>query len=74
MQLSYESSSAAGKGLMSKCPTPVPYFVPPNGLGNGDLFIFVKILAYVCVFVFLYVRGSESSKFTSYVRVLFDLY
>jgi len=73
MQLSYESSSAAGKGLMSKCPTPVPYFVPPNGLGI-DLFISVKIFAFVCVFVFLYVRGSESSKFTSYVRVLFELY
>lgn len=33
MQLVYESSSAAGKALLSKCPTPVPYLVPPQGLG-----------------------------------------
>jgi hypothetical protein len=30
----YESSSAAGRGLLSKCPTPVPYIVPPAGLGE----------------------------------------
>jgi hypothetical protein len=34
MQLSYESVSAAGRGLLSKCPTPVPYIVPPTGLGE----------------------------------------
>ena len=34
MQLAYESTSAGGRGLLSKCPTPVPYIVPPNGQGD----------------------------------------
>jgi len=33
MHLVYEGASAAGKGLASRCPTPVPYNVPPSGLG-----------------------------------------
>jgi hypothetical protein len=34
MHICYESGSAAGKGLLSKCPTPVPYMVPPSGQGD----------------------------------------
>jgi hypothetical protein len=34
MHLVYESSSAAGKGVMSKCHTPVPYNVPLDGAGD----------------------------------------
>lgn len=36
MHLAYESFSAAGKGIMSKCHTPVPYDVPLEG--NGEPF------------------------------------
>ena len=35
MHLVYESLSAAGKGVMSKCHTPVPYDVPPDGSGES---------------------------------------
>ena len=30
MHLAYESLTAAGKGLVSKCPTPIPYTLPPE--------------------------------------------
>ena len=36
MHVVYESLSAAGKGVMSKCRTPVPYDVPLEG--NGESF------------------------------------
>ena len=34
IHLAYEGSSAAGKGLSSRVPTPVPYMVPPQGYGE----------------------------------------
>eukprot|EP01038_Epipyxis_sp_PR26KG_P005033 gene5033-7023_t len=34
MHLCYEGSSAAGRNVLSRIPTPVPYVVPPNGLGE----------------------------------------
>jgi len=34
MHVVYEAGSAAGKGLMSRCATPVPYNVPVNGCGK----------------------------------------
>jgi hypothetical protein len=34
MQLCYESQSAAGRGVLSRCVTPVPYIVPPEGVGD----------------------------------------
>lgn len=34
MHCCYESVSAGGRGLMSKCSTPVPYVVPPQGIGE----------------------------------------
>ena len=33
MHVVFEGGSAAGKGLMSRCTTPVPYNVPINGIG-----------------------------------------
>jgi hypothetical protein len=34
MHLIYESASAAGKGVMSRCPTSVPYEIPVEGCGE----------------------------------------
>ena len=34
MSIAYEGTSAAGSGLLSKCPSPVPYEVNPNGVGE----------------------------------------
>lgn len=34
MHVSYEGQSAAGKGVMSRCATPVPYTVPQGGCGQ----------------------------------------
>ena len=34
MHLTYESGSAAGKGVQSRAYTPVPYVVPPEGCGE----------------------------------------
>jgi hypothetical protein len=34
MHISYEGSSAAGKGILSRIDTPEPYDVPPGGLGE----------------------------------------
>ena len=33
MHIVYESQSAAGKGVMSRCSTPIPYNVPATGQG-----------------------------------------
>lgn len=33
MHVSFEGQSAAGKGVLSRCATPVPYTVPPGGCG-----------------------------------------
>ena len=35
MHLSYESESAAGRGLQSRCPTPVPYVLLSDAEGGG---------------------------------------
>ncbi len=34
MSIAYEGASAAGSGLLSKCPNPVPYEVDRNGVGE----------------------------------------
>lgn len=59
MHLAYESLTAAGKGLVSKCPTPIPYNVPPE-VGNltscSCHFIFL-IAKSVCIIVLCHEQG-----------------